>query len=166
MTYETRIPSPTYHWYLRSSNVQELEMIIVLENDVSHPHNIFRKASRVVFIKFDTLPSSVQLDIRYGNSSFHEDEYDDDEILTILTDGHICEGGVAPSSLLKQSGFCYVPLGKRYGAFQVSKNNALIYQKEFWKFPNALDHSISTCISKPQMINVSKRELCTACILI
>lgn len=164
----------SFSWFLKTpiDNVQELEVVVTIkdntQNMVKTPNN--------VYMKFDRLPSTITLGMRYGNSSIDGDECDDDQYLNISTDGHISTiitynalsldipGYGHPAFLGSFGGFNHVPIGKRYGAFHLSKSNILMYQREFWRYPNAIELANSS--SWPRMIKVSQRELRTTSVLI
>ena len=122
---------------------------------------------KVVSMSFDTLPSSVSVDMRQGDDR-NESEFADDEFLTITTDGHIYHYELNTYSYRKHNiddtfidiqkgGFCPVSINKRYGAFLVATKIGLGYVNDFWRYESS--SSYSKLIAKPQIIHVSKKEL-------
>jgi len=160
-------PTHTYHWYARTpvDKAKILEIVILIEN------RMCMIGYKSVSLIFDELPSIIKLNVRQGSSHNIDtinsiDEYDDDEILSIVTDGNIASKTFRNHTYSKHSkevrtdksdidwkDFCYIPLGMRYGAFNLSRDNTLEYKKDFWNYEVTWDQNRHR---KPQMMEITR----------
>lgn len=172
-------PTHTYHWYARTpvDKAKILEIVILIEN------RMCMIGYKSVSLIFDELPSIIKLNVRQGSSHNIDtidtintiDEYDDDEILSVVTDGNIASKTVLNHTYSKYSkeamtdkrtvqrtdmsdlnwkDFCYIPLGMRYGAFNLSRDNTLEYKKDFWNHEVTWDQNRHR---KPQMMEITRK---------